>query len=50
VTCGTFNVADSSQRTLRMSAAYNLKGFDGWIVTRYNAKTHDATPVLWTRA
>jgi hypothetical protein len=48
VTCGTFNVADRGQRTLRMSAAYDLKGFDGWVVTRYDAKTHDQTPVLWS--
>jgi hypothetical protein len=49
VTCGTFNVADRRQRTLRLSAAYNLKGFDGWVVTRYDAKTHRETPVLWTQ-
>jgi hypothetical protein len=48
VTCGTFNVADRGRRTLRMSAAYNLKGFDGWVVARYDAQTHDETPVLWT--
>jgi hypothetical protein len=48
VTCGTFNVADRTQRTLRMSAAYDLKGFDGWVVTRWDAKTHRDTPVLWT--
>jgi hypothetical protein len=46
VTCGTFNVADRGQRTLRMSAAYDLKGFDGWVVTHYDAKTHDERPVL----
>jgi hypothetical protein len=49
VTCGTFNVADRGQRTLRMSAAYDLKGFDGWVVTRWDAKTHDETPVLWSK-
>jgi hypothetical protein len=48
VTCGTFNVASSKQQTLRMSAAYDLKGFDGWVVTRYDAKTHGETRVLWT--
>jgi hypothetical protein len=48
VTCGTFNVADRDRRTLRMSAAYDLKGFDGWVVTRWDAKTHDETPVLWS--
>lgn len=51
VTCGTFNVSDRKQRTLRMSAAYDLKGFDGWVVTRYDAKTHGEKAVLWsTRA
>jgi hypothetical protein len=49
VTCGTFNVSSRGQRTLRLSAAYNLKGFDGWVVTRYDAKTHDERPVLWTK-
>jgi hypothetical protein len=48
VTCGTFNVADRSRNSVRMSAAYNLAGFDGWVVLRYDAKTHDDTPVLWT--
>jgi hypothetical protein len=50
VTCGTFNVADRSRQTVRMSAAYNLEGFDGWVVLHYDAKTHDDTPVLWTAA
>jgi hypothetical protein len=49
VTCGTFNVADRDQRTLRMLAAYNLKSFDGWIVTRWDADTRHDTPVLWTQ-
>lgn len=48
VTCGTFNVADRTQRTLRMSAAYDLTSFDGWVVTRWDAETHRDTPVLWT--
>ena len=45
VTCGTFNVS-GNQTTVRMIAAYNLKGFDGWVVLHYDAKTHDAKPVL----
>jgi hypothetical protein len=45
VTCGTFNVS-GDQTTVRMTAAYNLKGFDGWVVLRYDAKTHDDTAVL----
>jgi hypothetical protein len=47
VTCGTFNVS-GGQTTVRMIAAYNLKGFDGWVVTLWNAQTHDEQPVLWT--
>ena len=49
VTCGTFNVADRSRSSVRMSAAYNLAGFDGWVVLHYDAQTHDDTPVLWTK-
>jgi hypothetical protein len=49
VTCGTFNVADRSQRTLQMSAAYDLDRFDGWVVTRWEAETRRDTPVLWTK-
>jgi hypothetical protein len=45
VTCGTFNVS-GRQTTVRMVAAYNLKGFDGWVVLHYDADTHDDTPVL----
>jgi hypothetical protein len=45
VTCGTFNVA-GRQTTVRMVAAYNLKGFDGWVVLHYDAETHDDTAVL----
>lgn len=45
VTCGTFNVS-GDQTTIRMSAAYNLTRFDGWVVLRYDAQTHDDVPVL----
>jgi hypothetical protein len=48
VTCGTFNVADRGEQTIEMSAAYNLEGFDGWVVLRYDAKTHHDTVVLQT--
>jgi hypothetical protein len=48
VTCGTFNVADRGQKTLRMIAAYDLEGFDGWVVTRWDSETRGETPVLWT--
>jgi hypothetical protein len=48
VTCVTFNVADKGQKTLRLIAAYDLKGFDGWVVTRWDSETRGETPVLWT--
>jgi hypothetical protein len=45
VTCGTFNVS-GDQTSVKMVAAYNLDRFDGWVVLRYDAKTHKDTPVL----
>lgn len=45
VTCGTFNVS-GRRTTVRMVAAYNLTGFDGWVVLHYDADSHDDTPVL----
>lgn len=48
VTCGTFNVS-GRQTTVRMIAAYNLKGFDGWVVTLWDAQTRDEEPVLWPK-
>ena len=47
VTCGTFNVS-GKETTIRMVAAYNLKGFDGWAVTLWDAQTHDEQVVLTT--
>lgn len=47
VTCGTFNVGGRKE-TIDLVAAYNLEGFDGWVVTLWNANTHDEKPVLWT--
>jgi hypothetical protein len=48
VTCGTFNVSGRAPQTVRMSAAYNLTRFDGWVVLHYDAKTHKDKKVLWT--
>jgi hypothetical protein len=45
VTCGTFNVS-GHQTSVEMVAAYNLDRYDGWVVLRYDAKTHEDTPVL----
>jgi len=47
VTCGTFNVG-RGKTTIDMVAAYDLKGFDGWVITLWNGETHDEKPVLWT--
>ena len=40
VTCGTFNVSRQGATTIRMVAAYELKSFDGWAITQYDARTH----------
>jgi hypothetical protein len=48
VTCGTFNVA-SGETTVRMTAAYDLERFDGWVITLWDAETRDEKPVLWER-
>ena len=45
VTCVTFNAA-GPRTTIRFVAAYDLEGFDGWVVTRWDAETHDEKPVL----
>jgi hypothetical protein len=48
VTCGTFNVGSGHETSVRMVAAYNLKGFDGWVVTLWHARSHDEEVVLRT--
>jgi hypothetical protein len=47
VTCGTFNVGSGETR-FQLTAAYDLKRFDGWIVTLWDAQTHEEKPVLRT--
>jgi hypothetical protein len=47
VTCGTFNVG-RGKTTIEMIAAYNLQGFDGWVVTLWDADKHEEKPVLFT--
>jgi hypothetical protein len=49
VTCSTFNVGGRQETALNMLAAYDLEGFDGWMVTLWHARTHDETPVLWSK-
>jgi hypothetical protein len=46
VTCGTFNVSDEGVTTVRLSVAYDLERFDGLMLGRYSAKTHENTPLL----
>jgi len=46
VTCGTFNVG-RGKTTIEMIAAYNLQGFDGWVVTLWDADRHEEKPVLF---
>jgi Anti-sigma-K factor rskA len=46
VTCGTFNVLPEGATTIRMVAAYDLDGFDGWAITRYDNATHKDRVVM----
>jgi hypothetical protein len=48
VTCTTFNVGDRGTKTINLVAAYDLKGFDGWAVTHWHARTGDDSRVLST--
>jgi hypothetical protein len=43
--CGTFNVRPG-ETVVRMNAAYNLKKFDGWIVTRQQPGQHKPKDVV----
>jgi hypothetical protein len=43
--CGTFNVR-AGETVVRMNAAYELKRFDGWIVTRQQPGEHEPTDVV----
>jgi hypothetical protein len=46
VTCGTFNVLPSGTTTVEMVAAYDLKRFDGWAITRYDVGSRDERVVM----
>jgi len=46
VTCGTFNVSPSGATTIRMIAAYDLKNFDGWVITHYDHASRSDTVVM----
>jgi hypothetical protein len=43
--CGTFNLTRGST-IVRMNAAYELKRFDGWIVTRQLPGNHEPTEIV----
>jgi hypothetical protein len=42
--CGTFNVKPGTQTVVRLSAAYSLKKFDGWVITRHVGGQPDTAP------
>jgi hypothetical protein len=44
--CGTFRVTSTGGDTVRLNAPYNLRRFDGWVVTRERPGTH--APVVLT--
>jgi hypothetical protein len=46
VRCGTFNVLPDGATTIRMVAAYDLEGFDGWAITRYDDASHSERVVM----
>ena len=33
--CGSFDVEDEGRTRIRLSAAYQLEGFDGWVITKH---------------
>jgi hypothetical protein len=45
--CGTFR-AHGDKTDVRLTVAYTLKRFDGWVVTRQNPGHHDPGPVVLT--
>jgi hypothetical protein len=45
--CGTFR-ADFNSSAVRLNAPYNLRSFDGWVVTREGPGLHHHTVVLTT--
>jgi hypothetical protein len=45
--CGTFNVKPVGDTGVRLSAAYALKKFDGWVVTRHIAGQPDKTSAVF---
>ncbi len=48
--CGSFNVERRGEVVVRLSAAYELGRFDGWVVTRQVPPNHDPTQIVLTSA
>lgn len=49
VVCGSFNVSSGREpTTVRLSAAYRVTGFDGWVVVEYKRDRETAPIVLRT--
>ena len=46
VTCGTFNVHDRGQTTVRFTVAYDLERFDGLLLAEYRHSDHKDYPLL----
>jgi len=46
VVCGTFNVKDEGATTVRFNVAYDLAGFDGLLLARWEGETHANKPLL----
>jgi hypothetical protein len=46
-TCGTFTV-HSGTTVVRLNAPYNLRKFDGWLVTRHDPRDAGVSPVVMT--
>lgn len=44
--CGTFAVHDEGVTEVRLSVAYDLSRYDGWIVVAYDLDTHKTGPAL----
>jgi hypothetical protein len=44
--CGTFAVRDKGVTEVRLSIAYDLRFYDGWIVVAYDLDTHKTGPAL----
>lgn len=46
--CGTFAVKKTGVTRVRMSVAYDLKRYDGWVIAPYDFRTHKAGPAMLT--